>query len=134
MRSYLDETLRNAREHGYVTTMYGRRRYLPELNGREGGARAQAERIAINTPIQGSAADLIKVAMVRLYATLAEREIAARMVLQVHDELLIEVQKDSLSAACDAVRREMEGVAALAVPLKVDLKWGPNWAELKNRP
>ncbi len=134
VRSYLDETLRNAREHGYVTTMYGRRRYLPELNGREGGARAQAERIAINTPIQGSAADLIKVAMVHLYATLAEREIAARMVLQVHDELLIEVQRDSLSAACDAVRREMEGVAALAVPLKVDLKWGPNWAELKNRP
>jgi DNA polymerase-1 len=134
VRSYLDETLRKAREHGYVTTMYGRRRYLPELNGREGGARAQAERIAINTPIQGSAADLIKVAMVHLFSTLTEREIAARMVLQVHDELLIEVQKDSLSAACDAVRREMEGVAALAVPLKVDLKWGPNWAELTNRP
>jgi DNA polymerase-1 len=131
VRQYLDETLRGARERGYVATMYGRRRYLPELNGPDGGARAQAERIAVNTPIQGSAADLIKLAMVRLRATLADRGLPARIVLQVHDELLLEVQKDALSAAGEAVRKEMEGVSALSVPLKVELKAGPNWAELQ---
>ncbi|HJU28720.1 MAG TPA: DNA polymerase, partial [Candidatus Binataceae bacterium] len=130
VRAFLDQTLAQARERGFVATMYGRRRYLPELRGPEGGARAQAERIAINTPIQGSAADLIKLAMVRLQAALAEREIAATMVLQVHDELLLETPTESLSAAGDAVRREMEGVASLRVPLKVELKAGPNWAEM----
>jgi DNA polymerase I len=134
VRNYLDSTLRNAREHGYVSTMYGRRRYLPELTGPDGGARAQAERIAINTPIQGSAADLIKLAMVRLAATLAERQLKAKIVLQVHDELLIEVHNDALTASAEAVRHEMEGVAALRVPLKVELKAGPNWAELQRLP
>ncbi|MGH7934305.1 MAG: DNA polymerase, partial [Candidatus Binataceae bacterium] len=132
VRSYLDETLRVARERGYVTTMYGRRRYLPELNGPDGGARAQAERIAINTPIQGTAADLIKLAMVRLYGMLRERELRARMVLQVHDELLTEVHKDSLNITSELVRGAMEGVAVLRVPLRVELKWGPNWAELES--
>jgi DNA polymerase I len=130
VRAWLDRTLEEARTNGYVTTMYGRRRYLPELRGGQGGARAQAERIAINTPIQGSAADLIKLAMVRLYSTITEQKLAARMVLQVHDELLVEVENDALGVAGDAVRREMEGVAALRVPLRVDLKAGPNWAEL----
>lgn len=134
VRNYLEETLRNARERGYVSTMYGRRRYLPELNGPDGGARAQAERIAINTPIQGSAADLIKLAMVRLAATLADMQLKARIVLQVHDELLIEVQNDAVHAGAEAVRREMEGVASLRVPLKVELKAGPNWAELQRLP
>jgi DNA polymerase-1 len=131
VRGFLDETLLGARERGFVSTMYGRRRYLPELRGPDGGARAQAERIAINTPIQGSAADLIKLATVRLHAALAERAIAATIVLQVHDELLLEAPTESLSAAGDAVRREMEGVAALRVPLRVELKAGPNWAELQ---
>jgi len=131
VRAFLDQTLLGARERGFVSTMYGRRRYLPELRGPDGGARAQAERIAINTPIQGSAADLIKLAMVRLHAALAERAITATIVLQVHDELLLEAPTESLSAAGDAVRREMEGVAALRVPLRVELKAGPNWAELQ---
>jgi DNA polymerase I len=130
VRSWLDGTLEEARDRGYVTTMYGRRRYLPELRGGQSGARAQAERIAINTPIQGSAADLIKVAMVRLHSTIADQKLAARILLQVHDELLVEVENDALEKAGDAVRREMEGVAALRVPLRVDLKAGPNWAEL----
>jgi DNA polymerase I len=130
VRTWLDRTLEEARERGYVATMYGRRRYLPELSGGPGGARAQAERIAINTPIQGSAADLIKLAMVRLHSTITEKKLAAQMLLQVHDELLLEVDSDALDAAGDAVRREMEGVAALRVPLRVDLKAGLNWAEL----
>jgi DNA polymerase-1 len=131
VRSYVEQTLKNARECGYVATMYGRRRYLPELNGPDGGARAQAERIATNTPIQGSAADLIKLAMIRLHATLAERRLAARIVLQVHDELLLEVQKTSLEAVKELLGHEMESVADLRVPLRVELKSGPSWGDLQ---
>jgi DNA polymerase-1 len=130
VRAWLDETVRNARETGYVITMYGRRRYLPELNAPPGGARAQAERIAINTPIQGTAADLIKLAMIRLDRVLRTRKLDARMILQVHDELLLEAAKDQWKEAGELAKREMEGVAELKIPLKVDLKAGPNWAEM----
>ncbi len=132
VRTFMDETLAKARETGFVSTMYGRRRYLPELRAPQGGARAQAERIAVNTPIQGTAADLIKVAMIRLSAELKERKIAARILLQVHDELLVEVETDLLEETREVVKREMEGAAELLVPLKADLKWGPNWAQLSN--
>jgi DNA polymerase-1 len=131
VKGYLEETLRSARERGYVITMYGRRRYLPELTGPDGGARAQAERIAINTPIQGSAADLIKLAMVRLDRTLRQQALDARMVLQVHDELLLEVKAGVLRKTSDLVRRAMEEAAELKVPLRVELKTGPNWAQLE---
>ncbi len=130
IRSFVDQTLAKAREAGFVTTMYGRRRYLPELNAPEGGARAQAERIALNTPIQGAAADLIKVAMVRLSAELKRSGAPGRMLLQVHDELLLEVEHRGVTAVGELVKRAMEGAAELRVPLKADLKWGPNWAEL----
>jgi DNA polymerase-1 len=130
VRAWLDETVRIARETGYVTTMYGRRRYLPELNAPPGGARAQAERIAINTPIQGTAADLIKLAMIRLDRVLRTRKLDARMILQVHDELLLEAGKDQWKEAGNLAKREMEGVAELKIPLKVELKAGPNWAEM----
>lgn len=130
VRAWLDETLRIARERGYVTTMYGRRRYLPELNGPQGGARAQAERIAINTPIQGSAADLMKVAMLRVDRAFGRAKLEARMVLQVHDELLLEVEQAALEPARKLARNAMEGAAELTVPLRVELKWGPNWAEM----
>jgi DNA polymerase-1 len=130
VRAWLDDTVRIARTTGYVTTMYGRRRYLPELNANPGGARAQAERIAINTPIQGTAADLIKLAMIRLDRALRERGLEARMILQVHDELLLEAPKDEWQEAAKLAKREMEGVAELKIPLKVELKSGPNWAEM----
>jgi len=130
VRAWLDETVRLARTTGYVITMYGRRRYLPELNAQPGGARAQAERIAINTPIQGTAADLIKLAMIRLDKALRQRRLGARMILQVHDELLLEAPKDEWQEAAKLAKREMEGVAELKIPLKVDLKSGPNWAEM----
>lgn len=130
VRAWLDETVRIARETGYVTTMYGRRRYLPELNAPPGGARAQAERIAINTPIQGTAADLIKLAMIRLDRVLRGRKLEARMILQVHDELLLEARKDQWREAGELAKREMEGVAEMKIPLKVELKSGPNWAEM----
>lgn len=133
VHAYLEESLRLARERGWVATMYGRRRYLPELNSPQGGARSQAERIATNTPIQGTAADLIKLAMIRLDAAIKEQKWAARMVLQVHDELIVEAPRAELEAVAQAARREMEGVAELRVPLRVELKWGPNWAELESR-
>jgi DNA polymerase I len=128
--AYLEECLRQARERGYVVTMLGRRRYLPELSSPQGGARAQAERIAINTPIQGTAADLIKVAMLRLHRLLRESGGRARMLLQVHDELLFEVERAGLGEASGIVREQMENVVELRVPLRVELKSGPNWAEL----
>ncbi len=130
VRAWLDETVRNARTTGYVTTMYGRRRYLPELNAQPGGARAQAERIAINSPIQGTAADLIKLAMIRLDGALRERGLGTRMILQVHDELLLEAPKDEWREAAELAKREMEGVAELKIPLKVELKSGPNWSDI----
>jgi|HubBroStandDraft_6_1064221.scaffolds.fasta_scaffold10505_5 DNA polymerase-1 len=130
VRAWLDDTVRIARTTGYVTTMYGRRRYLPELNAQPGGARAQAERIAINTPIQGTAADLIKLAMIRLDRVLKERGLAARMILQVHDELLLEAPDGEWQEVAALAKREMEGVADLKIPLKVELKSGPNWAEM----
>ena len=130
VRAWLDDTVRIARTTGYVTTMYGRRRYLPELNAQPGGARAQAERIAINTPIQGTAADLIKLAMIRLDRVLKERGLASRMILQVHDELLLEAPNAEWQEVAALAKREMEGVADLKIPLKVELKSGPNWAEM----
>jgi len=133
VHAYLEQSLAQARERGWVATMYGRRRYLPELNSPQGGARAQAERIAVNTPLQGTAADLIKLAMIRLHTAIKEQKWSARMVLQVHDELLLELPHGEREPVAEAARREMEAVAELRVPLKVDLKWGPNWAELEGR-
>jgi DNA polymerase-1 len=133
VHTYLEKSLAEARERGWVATMYGRRRYLPELNSPQGGARAQAERIAINTPLQGTAADLIKLAMIRLDAAIKRQKWKARMLLQVHDELLLELPHAEREPVSEAARREMEGVAELRIPLKVELKWGPNWAELEGR-
>jgi DNA polymerase I len=133
VHTYLEQSLAQARERGWVATMYGRRRYLPELNSPQGGARAQAERIAVNTPLQGTAADLIKLAMIRLDAAIKQQKWSARIVLQVHDELLLELPHGEREPVAEAARREMEAVAELRVPLKVDLKWGPNWAELEGR-
>ena len=133
VHTYLEQSLAQARERGWVATMYGRRRYLPELNSPQGGARAQAERIAMNTPLQGTAADLIKLAMIRLDGAIKEQKWKARMLLQVHDELLLEMPRAELEPVSEAARREMEGVAELRIPLKVELKWGPNWAELESR-
>ena len=130
VRQWMERCLKQGRERGFVATMFGRRRYLPELNSPQGGARAQAERIAINTPIQGTAADLIKIAMVRLGVRLRAYGERARTLLQVHDELLFEVETGLLEEISQHARSLMEGVAKLSVPLRVELKHGPNWAEM----
>jgi DNA polymerase-1 len=113
-----------------VTTLFGRRRFIPDLTSHEGGVRQFAERIAVNTPIQGTAADLIKTAMVRIDARLQETGSSAGMILQVHDELILDVPEAEVDAVVALVRREMEGAAALVVPLEVAVGVGSSWAEI----
>ncbi|MEJ7760090.1 MAG: DNA polymerase I [Gemmatimonadaceae bacterium] len=131
VRHYLDSMVAFAREHGYVQTILGRRRYIPELRERNFNIRAFGERTAANSPIQGSAADLIKVAMIRIHNAFASRGLAAKMLLQVHDELVFEVPPEELEAVSELVRAEMENAAELSVPLVVDVGTGINWVETK---
>jgi DNA polymerase-1 len=132
VRDYLEEMKERARTQGYVETLSGRRRYIPEIRARNPGMRGYGERTATNSPIQGTAADLIKLAMIRLHGRLeAEFEGGARMLLQVHDELLFEVRADLTDDVSQMVRSEMEGSAELAVPLKVDIGVGDSWYSCK---
>jgi DNA polymerase-1 len=131
IRTYLDSMVDFAREHGYVTTIFGRRRFIPELRERNFNIRAFGERTAANSPIQGSAADLIKIAMIRIHDSLEFGGFAARMLLQVHDELVFEVPPEELEAVQQVVKRDMENAAVLSVPLVVDIGTGANWLETK---
>ena len=129
VRKYLDGILENARKDGFVTTLLKRRRYLPEINSGSASLRQFAERTAINTPIQGTAADLIKVAMINIARCIAEGNFSTNMIMQVHDELVFEVPLEEKDEVMDLVRREMEEVIELKVPLKVDISSGRNWDE-----
>ncbi|MBI1968257.1 MAG: DNA polymerase I [Gemmatimonadetes bacterium] len=131
VRAWLDRTVAEARAKGYVETLFGRRRYIPELQDKNFNIRAFGERTATNSPLQGSAADLIKVAMIRIHASLAARGLATKMVLQVHDELIFEVPEAERTAARQLVKREMEGAASLRVPLVVSLGEGNDWLDAK---
>jgi DNA polymerase I len=131
IRLFLDSQVEFAREHGYVVTLFGRRRYVPELRERNFNIRAFGERVAANSPIQGSAADLIKIAMIRIDAALRDRRVGAKMLLQVHDELVFEVPTAELEQVSTLVKHEMEHAATLAVPLVVDLGVGSNWLSTK---
>jgi DNA polymerase I len=131
VKAFLEQCVVDAKERGYVETIFKRRRWVPELKDRNFNVRAFGERIAANAPIQGSAADLIKIAMLRIHAELASGPLAARMLLQVHDELVFEVPSAEVEALTGLVRREMEGAASLAVPLVVDVGVGPNWLASK---
>ena len=131
VRAWLDRTVADAREKGYVETLLGRRRYVPEIRDKNFNMRAFAERTATNSPLQGSAADLIKIAMIRIREAFGRDGLAARMVLQVHDELVFEVTEAELEDAKALVKREMEGAARLRVPLVVSLGAGGNWVEAK---
>ncbi|MBN1179708.1 MAG: DNA polymerase I [Anaerolineae bacterium] len=133
VREYLDGTILQARNTGYVETLLGRRRYFPVFKSTAPGqdqARRRAEREAVNTPIQGSAADIINLAMLNLYRAIWERGLAARMILQVHDELILEVPQAECEVVSALVREVMEGAYPLDAPLKVDLKAGDNWDEM----
>jgi DNA polymerase-1 len=131
IRRYLDSMVEFARQNGYVETIFGRRRYIPELRERNFNIRAFGERVAANSPIQGSAADLIKLAMIRIEKVLHEEQLAAKMLLQVHDELVFESPSNELSRLEEIVRYEMENAATLSVPLVVDVGTGNNWVETK---
>lgn len=130
VRLYFEDTLTQAREQGYVTTLLGRRRTIPELKSSNHTVRSFAERAAINAPIQGTAADIMKQAMINIHTRLAESGLQTKMVLQVHDELLFEVPHSEEDKIIRLVSKEMESVMELNVPLKVDISRGKNWAEM----
>ena len=131
VREFLDKTVADAHMNGFVTTLYGRRRDLPAIHSRNFMQRSFAERMAMNTPIQGTAADLIKIAMIRADAALREAKVKSRILLQVHDELVLEVVQDEIECVSGILRTAMSGAAELAVPLAVDVHMGKNWAEAK---
>ena len=126
---YLERVVEDAERDGYTTTAFGRRRYIPELHSQNGNMRAFGKRVAMNAPIQGTAADIMKLAMLRVDRSLKRAGLDARIVMQVHDELLIEVRDDQVEACRDLVKREMEAAAEISVPLTVDVTVGKNWLE-----
>ncbi len=132
VKAFLDRCVVEARQKGYVETLFKRRRYIPELKERNFNIRAFGERVAANAPIQGSAADLIKIAMIRVHAALAREGFAARMLLQVHDELVFELPPEEEAALAALVKREMEGAADLNVPLLVEMGSGTDWVTAKS--
>lgn len=126
---YLDNVVKEAEELGYTTTPMGRRRYIPEINAQNGNLRAFGRRVAMNAPIQGAAADIMKLAMINVDRALKESGLDARLVMQVHDELVIEAKDSDAERAAELVKREMEGAVSLSLPLTVDVTVGKNWLE-----
>ena len=131
VRSYMKQVVADAREQGYTQTMYGRKRHIPELKSANFNIRQGAERIALNTPIQGTAADIMKLAMIRVENALNTHYPEAKLLLQVHDELIVECPERMATEVASLVSREMTQVAALSVPLQADAKWGRSWYEAK---
>jgi DNA polymerase-1 len=131
VKDYLERSLADARKSGVTRTLSGRTRPVPEITSPQVNLRNFAERTALNTPLQGTAADLIKLAMITIARQLPEQKLKARMILQVHDELLFEARHDEMDRLRPLVRKAMEEVQKLAVPLVVDLKAGPNWRDMK---
>ncbi|MBS1581249.1 MAG: DNA polymerase I [Bacteroidetes bacterium] len=129
IRNYMDTTIAFCREHGYIRTLMGRRRYLPDITSANNTVRAQAERIAINAPMQGTAADIIKVAMVRIHDRIKQEGLRSRLLLQVHDELVFDLHRDEEAVMKALVKELMEGALQLDVPLVVDMGVGKNWLE-----
>jgi DNA polymerase-1 len=129
VRHYMDETRRLAHEQGYVETVFGRRLYLPEIESRNQAMRQYAERSAINAPMQGTAADIIKLAMIDVDSWLLTLGVGARVIMQVHDELVLEVEDAAVERIGKELQARMSGAAALKVPLKVDVGKGRNWDE-----
>lgn len=131
IKTFLDKGVQQAKDMGYVTTLFGRRRPIPELSSSNFMQRAFGERVAMNSPIQGTAADIMKIAMIRVNRELKEKNMKSKLVLQVHDELLIEAQKDEVEQVKELLKRQMEQAASLDVPLEVDMHEGKNWYEAK---
>lgn len=131
IKRYLDEVIESGKKDGYVSTIFGRRRYMPELRANNHITRSFGERVAMNAPIQGSAADIIKIAMVNVFRTLRDNGLKSKLILQIHDELIVEAYPEELEQVKKIVRAEMEGAAKMAVPLEVDLNTGQSWYDTK---
>jgi DNA polymerase-1 len=131
IREYMDRIPLEAREQGYIASLFGRRRYFPSIRDRNFAVRSRAEREAINMPIQGTASDIVKIAMIRVAAALKKENLATRMIMQVHDELLFEGPKEEIERATEIIKREMESAATLDVPLTVEIGHGDNWMDAK---
>jgi DNA polymerase-1 len=128
---FMKDAVEQAEQHGYVSTLFGRRRQIPEIRARNWQTRKLGERLAVNSVIQGTAADIIKVAMVRAHRALADEGLQTRLILQIHDELLAEGPTEEAERAAEVISREMIAAADLDPPLKVDAGSGPNWLEAK---
>lgn len=131
IKRFLDDTVAHAKTEGYVVTLFGRRRPVPELKSSNFMQRNFGERVAMNAPIQGSAADIMKIAMIGVNRELKEKGLRSKMILQVHDELLLEAHKDEVEEVKEILKRQMEQAADLDVPLIVDMHTGENWYEAK---
>jgi DNA polymerase-1 len=131
VKSYLDSLKEKAEETGYAITMSGRKRFLPDIKSKNRTVKSMAERVAINSPIQGTAADMIKMAMIEIDHQIRERGLKTRMILQVHDELIFEVPENEVAEVSKLVKEGMENVVELKVPLIVDMGTGDNWYSLK---
>ncbi|MDD4939389.1 MAG: DNA polymerase I [Candidatus Omnitrophica bacterium] len=132
VKDYVEEQIAFARKEGYVATILGRRRYLPEINNKNQMIRQMAERQAINTPIQGSASDLIKSAMIKIHEGIRSRGLRAKMIIQIHDELVFDCPREEIDELTELIRDRMENVMKLEVPIKVDIKKGKNWLEMES--
>jgi DNA polymerase-1 len=131
VKSYLDSLKELAEEKGYAETLFGRKRFLPDIKSTNRQIKAMAERMAINSPIQGTAADIIKLAMINIQDILHERDLKSKMILQVHDELIFDVVPEELETMKVLVVEQMEGAVKLSVPLRVEMGIGDNWYDLK---
>jgi DNA polymerase-1 len=131
VKKYIQQTVDEVRASGFAKTMFGRKRPIPDMHSRNQNARSFAERTAVNTPLQGTAADLIKLAMIRIDEIIRSQKLATRMLLQVHDELVFESPLEEVEQVAKMVKREMEGVQKLDVPLVVDVGIGENWRDAK---
>jgi DNA polymerase-1 len=129
-QTYIEYSLEEARQKGYVTTLLHRRRYLPDIQSPTVAIRQASERMAINTPLQGTAADIIKLAMIHIQNRIEELSLSTKMIMQVHDELVFEVPEEELQKALPMIQDGMETVMELSVPLKVSIHSGKNWAEV----
>ena len=131
IKEYLDKTVEFAKETGYVKTAVERRRYIPEIKSSNYNLRSFGERVAMNAPIQGYAADIIKIAMVKVFERLKNEKLKSKLILQVHDELIVDTLEEEKTAVSKILREEMESAVSLSVPLKVDMKTGNSWFETK---
>ena len=131
IREYMDRTPEEAREKGYITSLFGRRRYFPGIKDRNFAVRSRAERESINMPIQGTASDIVKIAMINVYNALKKEGLKTRMIMQVHDELLFEAPEAEIEKATEIIKREMESAAILDVPLIAEIGAGDNWMNAK---